>query len=146
MELARIEALLESYFEGATTLTEEKILRDYFCGNEVTPHLEKYQPLFSEFALARGERTDTQVLLPTSKTTIKPWWYSVAALLIVFITVGGLIFSQPNALSQEEKEAMAAFQQSKDALKLMSQSFNNGAEELSIINQFTISKNKILKE
>ena len=145
MELARIEALLEVYFEGATTLTEEKMLRDYFCGNEVAPHLEKYQALFSEFASARSEHSDTQVLLPKTKATIKPWWYSVAALLIVALTVGGFIFSQPNELSQEEKEAVAAFQESKNALKLMSQSFNNGTEDLSFINQFSISKNKILK-
>ena len=122
MELARIEALLETYFEGNTTLTEENLLQEYFCGNEVAPHLVKYQPLFTEFASARGECSDKEVIFPKSKTMIKPWWYSVAALVIVAVTVGGFIFSQPNdtGLSPEEKEAMAAFQQSKDALKLMS--------------------------
>ena len=147
MELARIEALLESYFEGNTTLSEEKLLQNYFCGNEVAPHLVKYQPLFTEFSSARAERSDKELKLPKSKSIIKPWWYSVAALLIVALTVGGFIFSQPNesGLSSEEKEAMAAFQQSKDALKLLSRSFNEGAEELVFINQLTKSKNKILK-
>ena len=31
MELAKIEALLEKYFEAKTTLPEEKILKDYFA-------------------------------------------------------------------------------------------------------------------
>ncbi|MFC7358524.1 hypothetical protein ACFQO1_12555 [Jejudonia soesokkakensis] len=145
MELAKIEALLEKYFEGTTSLKEEKMLQAYFCGNEVAPHLDVYKAMFTEFASARGECSDREVLLPKQSSIIKPWWYSVAALLIVAVTVGGFIFSQPSDLSSEEKEALAAFKESKEALKLMSQSFNEGAEDLVYIQQFTKSKNKILK-
>ncbi|MFO7370994.1 MAG: hypothetical protein R6X09_12075 [Bacteroidales bacterium] len=34
MDINRIRQLLESYFEGATTLDEERILRDYFTGDQ----------------------------------------------------------------------------------------------------------------
>ena len=44
-----IDSLLESYFEGTSTLEEEQMLKDYFNGNIEKRHLE-YQSLFSLFA------------------------------------------------------------------------------------------------
>jgi hypothetical protein len=42
-----IEILLEKYFEGNTSIREEKILRDFFQGNEIPVHLQDYKPLFT---------------------------------------------------------------------------------------------------
>jgi hypothetical protein len=50
--------------------------------------------------------------------------------------------SQP---SQEEKEALAALQESRKAMLLLSENFNKGVEQLALVNQFTETKNKILK-
>ena len=41
-----IEALLEKFYEGNSSLQEEKMLRDFFRGNDVPPHLKLHQPLF----------------------------------------------------------------------------------------------------
>ena len=49
MELARIEKLLDKYFEGETTISEEKELKVYFTGETVPSHLEKYKDLFGYF-------------------------------------------------------------------------------------------------
>ena len=49
MELKLVEQLLEKYFQGETTIAEEKQLKAYFSSNDVAPHLAKYQALFGYF-------------------------------------------------------------------------------------------------
>ncbi|PKA83948.1 hypothetical protein ATE92_2117 [Ulvibacter sp. MAR_2010_11] len=157
MELANIEVLLETYFEGNTTLAEEASLREYFTGDKVAPHLAMYKPLFIGLQKAQTEVSDKEIDLPENTTQSNKWWYGIAALLVVGVTVGGFLFSQPQ-LSQEEKEALAAFDKTKETLLLLSSSLNKGAEELAYleeftkgssvithINEFTDTTNKILK-
>ena len=43
MEFNKMEALLEKYFEGETSIAEENELKDYFSSSNVAPHLEQYQ-------------------------------------------------------------------------------------------------------
>lgn len=157
MELAKIEQLLEAYFEGTTTLVEEASLRDYFSGPEVAPQFVMYQPLFVGLKQAKGEVSHKEIRLPSPAFNMNSWWYGIAAMLVVGVTIGSVLFSQPQ-LSQEEKEAVAAFEKSKETLRLLSESLNKGTEELAYlneftkgtssiahINQFTDTKNKILK-
>lgn len=157
MELARIEQLLEAYFEGNTTLAEEKTLRGYFASANVASHLAMYQPLFVGLKEAQEEVIQKEIKLPTTSIQNNNWWYGIAAMLVVGLTIGSFMFSQPQ-LTQEEKEAMAAFEQSKETLRLLSESLNKGTEDLayineftkgtstiSHINQFTNTKNEILK-
>jgi len=49
MELARIENLLEKYFEAATTIKEEAVLKEFFAQEEVPAHLLKYKEMFNYF-------------------------------------------------------------------------------------------------
>ena len=55
MELANIESLLDFYFEGETSLDQEKILRNYFSSANVAPHLMAYQGLFVGLKNAQKE-------------------------------------------------------------------------------------------
>lgn len=145
MELARIEQLLETYFEGNTTLAEEALLSTYFAAGEIAEHLKTYQPLFAGFEAARSQVSSRELELPTMKASKnRTWLYGMAASLVIAIGIAGYTFSQPS-LTQEEKEAVAAFNQSKEAMMLLAQNFNKGTEDLAHINQFTKSKNKILK-
>lgn len=41
-----IEQLLEEYFNGETTVEEEKILRTFFCQESIPEHLAQYRDLF----------------------------------------------------------------------------------------------------
>ncbi|MAM29197.1 MAG: hypothetical protein CMC13_09245 [Flavobacteriaceae bacterium] len=144
MELTKVEQLLASYFEGTTTLQEEAELRAYFSGSDVAPHLQAYQPMFAAFAQSKDETFTREVVLPKEKKTTNRWWLGIAASLLVAIGVFGF-FNQEPTLTAEEKEAMIAFEKTKEAFKLLSQNFNDGAEELTYINNFTETKNKILK-
>jgi hypothetical protein len=142
MELANIEHLLEAYFEGNTTLEEEATLCAYFKNGAVPSHLEAYRPLFIGLSAARTEVSEREVRLPTAHTRF--WRYGIAATVAIAIGVAGFVYTQPE-LTPEEREALAAFEKTKEAMKMLSENFNEGAEELAIINQFTITKNKILK-
>jgi len=144
MELARIEKLLDAYFEGNTSLAEEETLRKYFSQNEVAPHLAAYKPMFDGLTLAKQEVSVKEIDLPQQQFKVKRWWYGVAASVVIAIGVAGFVFSEPK-LSQEEQEALIAFQKTREAMQMMSQNFNEGAEELTYISTFTQTKNKILK-
>ena len=46
----KIETILEKYFEGKTSLKEEKLLRKYFLQNDIPEHLWVYKPIFNFFS------------------------------------------------------------------------------------------------
>lgn len=145
MESVKIKKILDAYFEGATSVSEEKILQDYFNNETVADDLVQYKPIFAGLKAAKKERFTKDFTLPETKPkTIKSWWYSVAAMLVVAFGVGGFYISQPN-YTQEEKEALAAFEESKKAMMLLSENFNKGTERLSFITQFEKSKDKIFE-
>lgn len=144
MELAKIEQLIEAYFEGNTTLQEEATLRTYFSSSEVAPQVEKYAPMFISFAKAQEERLTRKIILPKENKTIGRWWIGIAASLLVAIGVFSF-FNQEPSLSAEEKEAIAAFEKTREAFKMISKNFNDGAEELVYIQNFKETTNKILK-
>lgn len=145
MELAKIETLLEAYFEGETTLEQESTLRAYFASNEVAPHLAAYQNLFIGLKAAQEEVLEKEIALPTlPSSTSRRWWYSIAASVIVVIGVASLLMPS-NQLTQEEQEALTALNDTKETLLLLSKSFNKGTQELAALGQFTDAKNFILK-
>ena len=146
MELAKIETLLDAYFEGETSLEQESTLREYFATNNIAPHLAAYQQLFVGLKAAQEEILEREIILPTVSTSkeTKRWWYGIAASFIVVIGVASLLMPS-NQLSQEEQEALMAFNETKETLLLLSKSFNKGTQELAVLGQFTESKNLILK-
>jgi hypothetical protein len=46
MESVKIDYLVEKYFQGETSIAEEKELRTYFSSSDVAQHLEQYRPIF----------------------------------------------------------------------------------------------------
>lgn len=141
MELNKIEALLEAYFEGNTTLEEENVLRIYFSGEDIAPHLEIYIPIFKSFISAKNETSLRTPELPKSRFYFN---YKLAATVAVFIGLGVFYFSQPR-LSTEEKEALEAFEKSKESMVFLSQKFNAGTQQLRYIEEFNETKNKIFE-
>tara|TARA_R110000787_G_scaffold86285_9_gene184088 strand:+ start:20104 stop:20538 length:435 start_codon:yes stop_codon:yes gene_type:complete len=144
MELAKIESLLDAYFEGETSLDQEKILRDYFSSATIAPHLMAYQGLFVGLKNAQQEVSEREISLPQASSNSRRWWLSIAASAIILLGVVGLQFSG-NQMTSEEQQALAAFNKTRETLLLMSNSFNKGTQELAVIGQFTETKNRILK-
>lgn len=157
MELVKIESLLDLYFEGETTLEQERQLRQYFVSEQVAPSLVMYQPMFQGLEAAKEEVSERTIELP-SKTKRPNWWYGVAASLVIAIGLGGFSYFNSNSLSSEEQEALAAYQEARETMMLLSENLNKGTESmayldefsrgashLSSLNEFTETKNRILK-
>ncbi|MRT17327.1 hypothetical protein F3C99_10195 [Vitellibacter sp. q18] len=145
MESNKVEKLLTAYFEGNTSLEEERFLKTYFSNGPVADEFLKYQPIFNGLTAAARERSTQPFHLLEKKPRFnKKWWYPVAALLVVAFGVGSFYLAQPR-YTQEEKEALAAFEKSKKAMLLLSENLNKGAEQLGYVNQFGIAKDKIFE-
>ena len=53
MNEQKMNDLLQRYFDGATTLDEERILKRYFAGSDIYESHRAYQPMFAFFAQER---------------------------------------------------------------------------------------------
>lgn len=130
MVLNSIEKLLEKYDNGETTLKEEKQLKAYFAQDEVAPHLESYRVMFQYFNETKQEHYSKDVPLKT-KTYALYKWISVAAAVVLMFTV----YTQFRGPSEAEKrEALLAYNQTMEALNLVSSKFNQGATSMNALN------------
>lgn len=92
-EKNRIGELLESYFNGETTLEQEKTLRKYFSSSYVDNEFKQYAPLFNYFSqekeMMEGPIKENNFKKFFSSKTSKKMFYrsfslSVAAALVIF--------------------------------------------------------------
>lgn len=160
MELDKIEIILEKYFQGESTIAEEKQLKDYFSSPNVAQHLQQYQPLFGYFSQVKEQkstyelksidRTGTAIPPQTKKRNVA--WLSIAASAVVLLGIGAYYVSENNTpvVAQTElgtyddpEEALAATQK---ALALLSNKVNVGIESVQYIKEYEQSKNKIFKQ
>jgi len=152
MEFNKIEDLLEKYFQGETSIAEEKELKNYFSSPNVAQHLEQYKPMFGYFSQVKEQKSTQTILLKTKKRNVA--WLSIAASVVVLLGVGTYFYvSEKNAapaVAQTElgtyddpEEALAATQK---ALALLSSNVNVGIESVQYIKEYEQSKNKIFKQ
>lgn len=133
----KIEALLEKYDNGETTLQEEQQLRVYFTQEDVAPHLESYRSLFQYFAQTKNEQLSEDVQLFPKANTIKTYtmykWLSVAAIAVLMI---GFYFqtNQKRGIEDLSQEELLAYNQTMEVLSMVSTKFNNGKETLGVLN------------
>lgn len=130
MELAKIENLLEKYFEAETSIKEEAILKEYFSQDEVPEHLKQYKDLFGFFNESSHETSSRKIQL--KKRTISIKWLSIAAMLVFFIGIYSVY--QKNEL--EKEEARMAYMETQKALELISQSLNKGTGAIAQLDNF----------
>lgn len=159
MVLNNIEKLIEKYHNAETSLQEEAQLKAYFNGDNVAPHLEHYKPMFQYFSQSKQELYTKDVPLNTMKIKLYQW-ISVAAVAILMI--GLVVPSFMGPTEQEKREALLVYNQTMEALSIISlgmnegkQQFNNlalvgdnieeGVQQASKLGQFSTMTNKILK-
>ena len=99
MNKSEVKMLLEKYFEGETSLQEERHLRDYFSSQTVDKEFGEYAPLFQYFKAERVEKVgfrrfyDRNIML---RTLIG----AAACVLLVL----GIVLSPPDRVSTVEDE------------------------------------------
>lgn len=91
-DIKYIEKLLAAFFDGTTTVADEKELNRFFRQEDVPEHLKPYIPVFAYFETGLKEECRS---LPKEKYIIertgrKRWymWAGIAASLLLFVSVG----------------------------------------------------------
>ncbi len=144
MELSDIEKLLEKYFEGETTISEEKELKAYFAGETVPSHLEKYQYLFQYFSEESTIRTHKELNLDTDKRK-NYRWIGIAASIALVVGLFLAKNSKPAELEDTFEDPEIALQETKKILNMVSEYMNEGRQGLVYLKEFENTKDKFLK-
>ena len=144
MEYSKIKDLLDLYFKGKTTLVQEKSLRIYFTSDGVDERLKPYTALFEAYSKAAQDTFGGSLQLPQKNKSFQIWLPRAAALLISIIGVAAFMYLASNKAAQE-KQALAAFKESRELMYLMANQFNKATQTLSLVDQFQVHKNKYLK-
>lgn len=155
MNTTEIKILLEKYYEGETTLDEERMLREYFATGNADKTLKEHIPVFSFQAReskvgtsAAFEEKIEERLLDTRTVPFyrnRTFWFyfsGIAASLLFLIT----FFIETNQVNQSgngfggsqysKAEARKAYQQTKTALAYVSGKYATGMEPLGEISKF----------
>ena len=164
MNTMEIEKLLEKYYEGLTSLEEEKFLRNFFRGKSVPPDLLSAASQFQYYSKESAEEMNDlsfeknfleevrsiPELNPVKNSNMFYYISGVAAGLLLLI---GLVFSFRDSVRQDQQvaaktvmDAEFAFSQTCDILALVSSNFNKGMEKVQCLGQFekAIQKTSLL--
>ena len=145
MESAKIELLLEKYFEGETSIAEERELKTYFSSPNVAQHLRQYQSLFDYFEITKQETTKHELPLQTKSN--KGLWLSIAASVVVMLSVGTFTYFNYNTAPKEDLGSFdspeEAFIATQKALTMLSKNVNVGVKSVQYINEYEVAKAKV---
>jgi len=146
MELDRVEALLEKYFEGETTIAEENELKIYFSSAAVAIHLQQYQPLFDYYTSEKNQNFQGKLVVPKSKK--KPFiWISIAASVVVLLGVGIYAFNDMNNNRNQDlgtyDNPEEAFKETQKALAMLSNNVNVGIESIQYVENYENTRDQI---
>lgn len=146
MEPHNIPVILEKYFEGETTLSEETVLKQYFASADVAPEFEMYKPLFGYFEQEKAQQPEVALL---SVRKPNPW-LSVAAAIIVFASIGSFAYFNFHEKPKQDlgtyDSPEKAFLETKKALALLSKNVNTGVEGMQHLKTYENTKERIFKQ
>ncbi len=157
MELFKVDALLEKYFEGETTLIEEQELQHYFASPEVATHLKQYASLFNHFDVAKKQQFNQVIpAFEIHKVENKGKkrnlaWVSIAASVLVLMGLGTYVFYNSKPVNENKDlgtydDPEVAFKATQKALSLLSNNVNVGIESVKYIEEYQIAKNKVFRK
>lgn len=134
-----IEKLIKKYFEGNTSLEEEKKLKSFFAQDTVPRELEKYRHYFdllNKEKSVSAKEVDFQPPAPKSRFyhlhSFRNW--SVAAVIVLLVGLGlvlDMYRTQP-----DQQEVNRAFDKTKYALNYAGYWFGKGMSETGELKYF----------
>ncbi|MDT8347878.1 MAG: hypothetical protein RQ756_08750 [Flavobacteriaceae bacterium] len=138
--------LLNKYFEGSTSLTEEQQLREYFLSDKVAQEHAHLVALFSLKNTNPKEVPDFAVapLIAKKQGAPKGIWYSIAASAAVIIMLFWLL-PKPNPTTDlgSYDDPHLALQKTIEALQLVSENMNKGTTAMSYMNELEHKTHKV---
>lgn len=147
MELHKIDTLLEKYFEGETTVSEENELRTYFSSSDIAAPHEQYRPMFGYFSIAKEQQFEPIVPLKTKKRKMVAW-LSIAASVVVLISAGTFAYFNYEVADNSQElgtydSPEEAFRETQKALAMLSSHVNTGVESVQYLQEYEEAKEKV---
>lgn len=165
MEFNKIRELLGRYWEGASTLEDEEMLRSFFSTDrdDLPADLKEAQPLFGYFAseadIPVPEFPDMRELIakmqPEAPVKYMVWqhWMKYAAMLLIAVGVGygarefKVKYSEGVQVAQAEPDTYddpeKAYAVTKKALALLSRNLNKGTSQVQKLSYFNEAADKV---
>ncbi len=144
MKTEEIKHLLHRYFEGETTVQEERELETYFISGEVADELKQYKGFFSGISELSGSVNDDTIesdILnyisrnePAQKSKRVWLWQAVSGIAAsVILVVGGFLFFQQQEQQYADtfEDPAVAYAYAEQTLHYMSAKYNQGLAALS---------------
>ena len=145
MELHNIKNLLEKYFEGETSLQEEKELKNYFSSENIAPELLQYKSMFGYFSEEKTTESEREIVLEKKSNHRK--WLGMAASIVILLGIGFTFLKQPvqqDDLGTFDDPEMALIETQK-AFNLIAENLNKGKESINYLQEYENTKNRIFK-
>ncbi|MFT4737797.1 MAG: hypothetical protein ACI92W_001914 [Paraglaciecola sp.] len=140
---SRIKQLLEKYWSGGTTRSEEKEIKDLFSSSESDHALSKSERSYFSAMNQSGSMKSTKSFTHPGKSQ-RQTWLSVAASILIGLTVG--IWVLTDARNQRdfiEDDPQKAYEMTRKALMMMSTNLNQGAEYSASIKKINVVQDLI---
>lgn len=140
MEFKQVKILLDKFFEGKSTLEEERLLETYFQQDEIADAFVPFQPYFVHTRSVQSVSIDKQFSLPNKSflSVMGRRIASIAAIGLVVFSLSVFDFNKPT----EEELAFAAF---KDNMFLVSNQLNRAEQDITYINYLYNTPNQSKK-
>jgi hypothetical protein len=148
MAYNKIDSIIEKYFQGETSIAEEKELRSYFSKINVAPHLEQYKAMFGFFDHAKQQEFSKELLEKVK--TRKVVWLSIAASIAILLGLVPFFMIDSNTVAPQKelgsyKNPQRAFKETQKALALLSSHVNVGMESVMYFKEYETAKKKVFK-
>ncbi|OYU85689.1 MAG: hypothetical protein CFE24_00340 [Flavobacterium sp. BFFFF2] len=145
---AHWQALLNRYFEGDTSISDEKALKAYFSQPNIDPSLIQYKIYFIGVMNSAAEQAPQSFSPPQTKV-IQWKVFMAAASVALLIGIGFYQFSN-NPLQENAVSSMGncetpeeAYAQTCKALAMVSKNINKGVESVEYIQEYKNAQDKI---
>jgi hypothetical protein len=160
MNIKEIEELLEKYYDGETTLEEEKVLKNFFVSGDVPLDLSVHKSQFLYFAEAsREEISDRELekkvfaekvgipVVPLHSSRKRFYYISgIAATVLLLI---GLVFTFNEDVVNKPKGKVSTtdpevvFTQTRDILAVVSVNLNKGMDKVQYLGKLDQAMQKM---
>ncbi len=144
METKKIAKLLQTYFNGESTIEEERILETYFKSGNVANEFQEYAGFFNGISELANISDDTNMeeeimdfILENEnreKTRYRWLWQTVTGIAAsVIIVLGGFLFYQQQRKPFDDtfKDPQEAYAYAQQTLQFVSGKYNKGLAGLS---------------
>ncbi len=151
MDYRNIDNILNKYFEGISSLQEEKTLKAYFDSDQVKPEHTSYKPMFDYFTHQSYESNPRPVQIKTQYRSKKNYKLAIAAAVLGFGVLIGVarkdlasVLGQPEATQVQVSNNDPV--KKKEAIKEIhkySENLNKGIEQTGALSIFGATTHKI---